>query len=76
MEPRANQAWKIGHGEPGNSVDATSNHASEVRAPLGETDGEGAPNWTTELDHEMITLWALWDSNPGPTDYESAALTV
>jgi hypothetical protein len=20
--------------------------------------------------------WALWDSNPGPTDYESAALTV
>jgi hypothetical protein len=19
--------------------------------------------------------WALWDSNPGPTDYESAALT-
>jgi hypothetical protein len=20
--------------------------------------------------------WALWDSNPGPTDYESAALTT
>jgi hypothetical protein len=34
-----------------------------------------APNWTTKLDHQNLTLWALWDSNPGPTDYESAALT-
>jgi hypothetical protein len=31
---------------------------------------------TIKLDHEKLTLWALWDSNPGPTDYESAALTV
>lgn len=26
-------------------------------------------------DHTNISIWTRWDSNPGPTDYESAALT-
>jgi hypothetical protein len=33
-------------------------------------------NWITKLEHETLSLWALQDSNLGPTDYESAALTT
>jgi hypothetical protein len=43
--------------------------------------GGGGAKWKSENEErspggDRVSLWALQDSNLGPTDYESAALTA
>jgi hypothetical protein len=47
--------------------DGSSQHAHVEMA------GDPLPDPTSE--GRRLVKWALWDSNPRPTDYESAALT-
>ena len=44
---------------------------SIVEVNRSRTSSESTQNWTNKLDHKKLSVWALWDSNPGPTDYES-----
>ena len=44
------------------------------RTPATQMKAAG-PNHET-MRAKTKTRWALWDSNPQPTDYEPAALTI